>query len=153
MLDIRYVAGLFDGEGWVRADDSKKTQKGHTRRSYQMVVGIAMTERPLIEMLHAKFGGNFSVRKHPSPTHRPCFSWTAASNIALAFLRQVEPHLIVKKEQARLAILLQEHVLANKHIMNGYGKTAEMRAPLYAYRAELADQIKALKRPIFSSGR
>ncbi len=148
MLDIRYVAGLFDGEGCVRADDSpKKTPKGEIRRSYQMLVSVTMTDKPLIEQLQTH------MHKRDPIKNRPCFCWAAASNIALAFLRQVEPHLIIKREQAQLAIRLQEHVLANKHIMNGYGRTAEMRAPLYAFRAELAAQIKALKKPVYSTGR
>ena len=155
-LSSLYVAGLFDGEGWVRVDDSTPTSR-KTGFRFQLVVGIALTHKPVLELVHAKYGGKLygddSFRRKYAK-NRTIYRWGCASKMAAAFLRDVAPHLIVKKDQADLAIHFQDHVDANQHKMVGNWKhdpakhlaKLALREEIYAYRRSIADQLKALKK-------
>jgi hypothetical protein len=149
-LDIRYVAGLFDGEGWVRADPF--IPKGRDWPRYQLVVGIGMTHRPIIEALYAEFGGmcsSYDGYAKRTPGARTIWRWGAASLIAYDFLRAVEPHLLVKRDQALLAMQLQEHITA--HNLSIRSMAPEKKRELKEYRQKLHEELKRLKKVDYPS--
>lgn len=149
-LDIRYVAGLFDGEGWVRADPF--TPKNRTYPRYQVQAGVGMTHRPIVEALHAEFGGTFTSYNgyaKRNPNSRTVWTWTTASLIAYRFLKAVEPHLVVKRDQALLAIELQEHVFAHKGTVQRM--SAEDQVSIFEFRRGLHDEMKRLKKVEYPS--
>lgn len=138
-MDIRYAAGLFDGEGMVRIGRWAKPDSTHVR--YQIRVTIGMSHRPVIESLHKQFGGSLHNNRHDlrNPKNRIQFNWIASSQAAVKFLRKVLPHLVVKREEAEIAIALQEHIDANR-------PTLKTREALFAYRENLYQRITALKK-------
>lgn len=144
-MDIRYVAGLFDGEGWVRADPF--IPKGRDWPRYQVVVGVGMTHRPIIEALYARFGGmlrSYSGYSKRNPGSRTVWTWGAASLIAYDFLKEVEPHLMVKRDQAQLAMRLQEHITA--HNLSIRSMSPEEKQEVKDYRRKLHEEMKRLKK-------
>lgn len=150
MLDIRYVAGLFDGEGYVRINEWQKPNSPHIR--FNVFVGINMTYRPLIEMLQQQFGGGFNVNRHDlrNPKQRACFAWNLGSSTAANFLREILPYLIVKREEAEIALLLQANIDEYRHKLGSpFGGYHPQRDEIFAYRRSLAAQITALKRRTF----
>lgn len=99
-LDIRYLAGLFDGEGHITVTRNRAGQ-----REYLTVgCGIANQYRPVLEQVKAQFGGNVYQQK---PGERPVFAWIARSVEMTAFLEAVLPHLQIKRRQAELGIEFQ----------------------------------------------
>lgn len=156
-MDDRYVAGLFDGEGYVRIARYKPSGSSHIR--YAIHLGIGMTHRPVIEALQAEYGGSLHENRHDlrKPGNRIQFYWIAGSRVGAAFLRRVLPYLIVKREEAEIALLLQEHIDANPYKPTGRPKKGETKKPreglaeILAYRDDLFDRITALKKRSYPS--
>ena len=153
-LDIRYVAGLFDGEGWITICKQRlggyRTYSDHYVR-YQLVAGIGMTYRPIIERLHQQFGGGFHVNrsaKAKMPKARTGFAWKVSSQSAADFLASVRPFLIVKQEEADVALEFQRHV--RSHIAD-FRYRPNMRPALYAEREDFHRRLLAFKKREFDS--
>lgn len=146
-LDIRYVAGLFDGEGWITV----VVKRYPDRVSYQLTIGIGMVHQPLIETIRSQFGGNVFV-KMPSPGQsantRAGVTWRLTSGPAAAFLEKIVPFLVVKQEEAELAIEFQKHVRAHTH---DFKYRPHMRDELYAYREDVVARLRALKKRVYVS--
>lgn len=144
-MNDAYVAGFFDGEGYVRVAVWEKPNSSHTR--YQVNAGIANTHRPIVEDLYREFGGTFHVNRHDlrKDTFRACFHWIVASQAAVVFFRRVLPHLIIKKEQVELALQLQENINAYKYKLGNQYRFHPDRDAIFAERRRIADEIKRLK--------
>jgi len=148
-MDIRYAAGLFDGEGFVRVAKWAKPNSVHVR--YQVVGGIGMTHRPVIEALQDQFGGQIYANRHDlrNPKNRIQFMWHFASQIGASFLRQIAPHLIVKKEEVELALELQDDIDKYRHKLGNQFWLHPQRDEIFAHRDSLALRISALKKRAF----
>lgn len=147
MLDIRYVAGLFDGEGCVRINRWFKPGSVHVR--YNVFAFIGMTHKPVIDELMAQFGGSVHCNHHSrkSPRHRDQFVWIVASQKAASFLRTVLPYLIVKRDEAMLALELQDSINRWNHRL----RLAPERSEVLALRDDLFRRVSALKHRRFHS--
>ena len=154
-LDIRYIAGLFDGEGWITIakldlGGYRKYSKDYMR--YQLHIGIGMTYRPVITQLHSQLGGGeFVINRSAQakmPKARTNYLWKLSSNPAAAFLNQVLPYLVVKKEEAEIAIEFQLHV--RKHVGDMCHRP-EMRKAIYAEREKYYKKVKSLKKRCFDT--
>lgn len=145
-LDVRYAAGLFDGEGWITI--CKQMVKNRPDARYQLVVGIGMVHRPVIEALQSTFGGNLFLKKpsvSQSERTRTGHIWRVSSGPAAEFLEKVLPHLIVKRDEALLALSFQRHISANRsNVFRGINRDA-----LIAEREEIYLQLRAMKRREF----
>lgn len=147
-MDDRYAAGLFDGEGYIRIARWQKPQSVHIR--YQVFGGIGMTYYPVIQMLRDTYGGSINQNRHDlrSSNHRIQFTWHVGSQIAAIFLRRVIPFLVVKKEEAEVALMLQEHIDRLPYKPGGTGIRPD-RDQVLAYREELYQRISSLKKRSF----
>lgn len=138
-MDVRYAAGLLDGEGTIRV--AKQQFGNHTQ--YQLHVRMNMTDpRPLLEM-QKEFGGSFhwgSPRKNP--IHRSISTWNVSSQLALTFLERIRPWLIVKAEEADLAIEFQ------RAMVTGYPRKA-IPANELRRREEIRRKLIELKHRVF----
>lgn len=137
-LDLRYVAGLFDGEGYVYI--FKKSRQGHV--GYYLSAGITMTHRPILEQLHQQFGGHLNGNRtyEQNPNHRTQFHWGLANSVAGNFIRLIQPFSIVKLDQIDLGLALQDHI-----DLIGYPKK-EQREEVRAFREDLFQKCKAMKK-------
>lgn len=138
-MDIRYVAGLFDGEGCIII--ARQEFPNHVR--YQLHVHIAMSDPRALIAVQKECGGSFhwgTQRKNPA--HRPLHSWHVTSRAALDFLRRVEPYLIVKRDEAKLAIEFQEGMC---HWGSSGQPGPRIPADEIARRQDLRRRIAALK--------
>lgn len=150
LLDDRYAAGIFDGEGYVRIAKWAKPNSIHVR--YQLFVGIGMNFLPVIQALKDTYGGALSVNRHSArnPIHRDQFVWNVSSQKAAAFLRSVLPHLIVKRAEVELALQLQASVDEWKHKLGHHHALHPRRDEVFAEREALARRITELKHVRFS---
>lgn len=148
-MNDAYAAGLFDGEGYVRVSKWQKKDSPHIR--YQVIAGIGMTYRPIIEKLHRAYGGSINQNRHDlrSPNHRVQYTWHIASQIASEFFEKVAPYLIVKKEEVLLAQKLQANINKYRFKLGCHYAFHPERDEIFAYRADLAAQISALKKKTF----
>lgn len=143
-MDIRYAAGIFDGEGFVYIFKKVKRES----IGYYVSVGVNMCHRPTVEAFYHRFGGhlnNGSTRKNP--THRRLFYWGAANRMAASFLEEIRPFLVVKADEADVALQLQKHIDQHRYISPGRNHMTERpnRDAILAFREGLFQQCKALK--------
>ena len=151
MLSTEYLAGLFDGEGYITISHMVSKKPGSIHERYQLIVGISMTHKPLIEMLHKQLGGTFHAsHKRAKPTHRTLFSWILGSKVAARFLESVLPYSVVKKPEAELAIEFQKHVDQYRGKLGNQYRLHPERARILRERQNMKDKLLSLKHPRFS---
>ncbi len=145
-MDDRYAAGLFDGEGYVRIARWQKPGTRHIR--YQLVLGIGMTHRPIIEALCKQYGGSINMNRHDlrKKTYRIQYTWAASSQIGAAFLRRILKHMVVKKDEALVALAFQRHIDENPYVHVGPVAMREDHDKIIAHREKLFQEITALKK-------
>ena len=145
-LDIRYVAGLMDGEGCIairRRDDRPKPR--NQRVSYALVVQISMTHERVIHELHQSMGGAMSeIKWHRRMNNRPAYQWRLYSNACAEFLEKCLPYLIVKREETLLAISFQKHL--NEYKKKVRRMPNEMVDQIWAYRESVYWTMRNLKK-------
>jgi hypothetical protein len=149
-FNASYLAGLFDGEGciFIARRDGSKSGKFHAP-SYNLSASINMVHRPLIEALASQLECNIITHKKDlkNPKHRRAYEVSMSGIKARRFLLSVYEDLIVKKEEARLAIMFQDHMTRFD------GKLAYMSASdlnaIRQWRENIRLQVKALKKGSF----
>jgi hypothetical protein len=99
-----YTAGIIDGEGCISIYIAKRMVKG--KYVYRPILEISayQADKRLIDYLFFHYGGHFyeHIMKNSS---RPGYQWTAPRGKARElFLLELLPYLILKKEQALLAL-------------------------------------------------
>lgn len=124
ILDLtnEYVAGLFDGEGWIMISRSRPSLKFKQKTSpYHLRIGIEMTCKDILEKIQQKYGGSLYIRPKPRAVDRKvCFIWYLDSDKAMEFLKKIKSFLFVKRKQAEIAIEYQEHIEKFKKENSGF---------------------------------
>ncbi len=102
-MDMCYLAGLFDGEGSIILWD-----RGYGGR-LQLRCTISNTFEPLMVWIKDVVGTGSTVRHvHPIETgYKDALTWQCYGQNAVAFLKQLLPRLIVRKDKAEEAIASQ----------------------------------------------
>lgn len=97
-VDIRYMAGIVDGEGTISVRCS-------TSGIYQLDLLVSGTDLRLMEALRETFGGRVRVvNRWPDKPWKTLYRWYMVGQVSLPILKGIKPHLIIKREQAELAI-------------------------------------------------
>lgn len=115
-MDSRYVAGYFDGEGYIGlywnkgcADD--RYRSGFRTGSWIRAVGINNTYLPVIKSLYTTFGGSLRTLREAEGICKKQYAWTLGAGKEIKhFLDFLFPHLVEKKPQASVMLA----VLAGK---------------------------------------
>lgn len=99
--DAAYIAGFLDGEGCISIYRRKN--------SYAAKVSFTNTYLPVIEHIGTLIGaGSYKSKSRASSVrHKVAYDMVVNSDFAANLLKQLLPYLIIKKEQARLAIDMQ----------------------------------------------
>ena len=135
--EIAYAAGLFDGEGCVSI---YKIGNRRLNCALYLRAQIVMTDPRPLQWMKQRFGGSLTQRKRQKH-YKVSFDWRLFSENALQFLELVRPFLIVKKDQAELAIEFQKISRRNKRKKNNpdnevkldlYGKVRDLKLVSYA---------------------
>ena len=95
---IEYIAGLFDGEGYVGV------ASWHNGGSYLLRCTIANMDLNVLQKIEKQFGGKLRIMGFPKGNRRVCFKITWNSKECREFLEKIYPYLIIKKSQVRLAL-------------------------------------------------
>lgn len=100
MIDnLSYAAGFIDGEGTITF--SKQKLDG----VYNLAVSACNVHRAPIDFLEKIFGGKvYECKPRPNKEKRTYFVWKVTCRQAEKALIELLPYLIVKREQAQLAL-------------------------------------------------
>ena len=108
-MNDEYAAGLIDGEGWIGIS--------HTRAdTYAIRVQVAMVTKgtPILARMKAEYGGRISTRPPETERNAEKDVWVVDGRQAASLLSRVLPHLILKAEQATVALALWEAILESR---------------------------------------
>lgn len=139
ILDYRYVAGLFDGEGWFELNRASG-KKWRMKREYAFFsrAGLQMREAAIIYSLQETFGGKVYISTPKSKKHSTTYRWCIFGNDCVEFANKIKPFLLAKREQADLMIKFQ-----TEKNSNGNKPTPDERYILYQ---ECYDKMKSLNK-------
>lgn len=99
-----YAAGLVDGEGCVYVTSSAR--KGGNQRSYSAIVEIGMSVKALglLRIMKREYGGSIKLARPATERWSEAHAWVVTGVKAEAMLIRILPHLLLKKDQAMLAL-------------------------------------------------
>ena len=103
---LAYLAGMIDGDGYITI--ARAYRGGRFYHSPQ--VGIAGTRSEPHEFAASLWGGAINRYVPKNPLHRPQFQWCRCGTLAAGIIEAIRPYLLVKAEQADLALELWEHL-------------------------------------------
>lgn len=99
-----YAAGLVDGEGCITA----KSTKSGTGMGIRVLIGMSTKASAVLKRMQSNYGGTLITQRPDNPAHSEIITWTVNGSAAAKFLRAIEPHLILKAEQAQVALRIEE---------------------------------------------
>ena len=141
-LSYEYLAGLFDGEGCIRIQKNKWSISC-INPVYSLRLTINMTDKTVINTIHSMFGGCLNVSKRPNPKHHTMYNWIIGSKMSYKFLQKIEPFCIVKKEQIKIALQFQEHIIECGHLH--WGRNKCVSPEIVSFRETCYSKLKSLK--------
>lgn len=97
--DLAYMAGFFDGEGCICI--------GKGKGGLGLVCSVVQCNEWILQLFKMSFGGNVRLRQPYKPERYRTFSWSICSKKAMAFLRVIQPYLMLKRAEAEVAIQFQ----------------------------------------------
>ena len=135
LFDPPYVAGLLDGEGTILIYRVKDY--------YQLSVRITNTDLKVLESLKNLFGGDIGSKcEKVSKRTRPCWTWQIQGPKSAELLIELYPYMLVKREQARLALEFQTH----KQLLMREGAPKEVRVRLGEdYKEKISKENRRVK--------
>jgi len=108
-VDIAYIAGLIDGEGYIGIKKSK-AYKCQDRKTpgYHARIQIRMVDEQAIKFISETLGGWYYKEKPNCTNGRPLYCYQASDKRAETILSIVIPFLRVKKESANTVLCLRK---------------------------------------------
>lgn len=144
-MDNLYIAGLFDGEGFIVIPKGKPRIKNNAQRSpqFSLRIGVEMINKnQILDKLYKTFGGHLYKRPGRRAENRQVTTlWYEGGDNAMEILKKIIPHLIIKKEQAEIAIKFQEHM--KKHRLK-FPRKQRLGNEIIEFRQECKDAIQKL---------
>ena len=130
-----YAAGIFDGEGCIHAGVSRSNPTGRPRPFVKAV--MAMSDPRPLRLMQTLFGGSIRTGAAKGMSKKTFWFWELGTKATSQFLADVLPYLIVKKDQAQLALQLHSRSSATRQWRTDSEEIG--------IRLELVKKIKDLK--------
>jgi hypothetical protein len=138
IADYAYAAGIIDGEGTIHIQ-KRMRPKRCKNPAYSLIVSAVNTDKPLIDWLQKKFGGNHTAKRlPPNDRRRPYWEWRRTGKAAAQILEKILPYLKQKREKAILGLKFQMTI---KEKTQPYQLTSEK---IVLQREQIRNQILAL---------
>jgi len=99
----QYIAGFFDGEGCIGVYH-RKNRGFHLRT--QLTQNKTAKSEIILNYLLNKYGGN--LEEQITNSKKIKYNWQLSSKNAMKLLEDIKPHLIIKKDQAEIALAWQK---------------------------------------------
>lgn len=136
-MTLAYIAGFFDGEGFIGITRRKK--KKSVNYAYYIQVAVGQKDGRIMDTLKDMFKGNIHTLKRDGS-----YFWSCSDRTAFDFLKQITPYLRYKKPQAEVAMSLYDNFLIRKKFNMISDEEIKRRELLYT-------KIRDLKRVFESS--
>lgn len=108
-IDLAYIAGLIDGEGYIGIKKSKAyASQGRKTPGYHARIQIRMVDEPAIAFISEILGGWYYKEKPHSAKGRPLYCYQASDQKAEDVLTAVLPFLRVKRQGADTVLTLRK---------------------------------------------
>ena len=136
--EVAYVAGFLDGEGSIVIRRARKIPGRRTGIDFRLQIQFAQNDIRPLKLIEETFGGKTYACKPRKPTHAPYFQLSLQSRMGCQrLLEATRPHLLVKKEQAELAL----RFLALPLFKNQWSRNPE----IIEQRIALKNEMHAIK--------
>ena len=151
-VDLAYIAGLVDGEGYVGIKKHKFYPKHCPSPYYQERIQIRMVREEGMKLLKETLGGSYYRQKNDLPSRKPLFLYCASDLSAAKILRAILPYLLIKKEVAKVVLQLRENkekfqtLRIKKRMRLGSPKGYRMDSAILEEREALYLRCKELNR-------
>lgn len=111
---IIWAAGFFDGEGCITFNKKKYINKHGIEKCYRsLIISVSQVEPEPINMFFDFFKGG--IRSHSlNKNNRKQYEFRATGENAITVLNTIIPYLVVKKDQALLAMRFSVADIAEK---------------------------------------
>lgn len=137
-VDAVRLATILDCEGWITIQSMNSP--GQRGVCLVLTLGVGNTNPILTDYLKDSFGGSIYKTCRSSDKHKDYYTWRLNSNKAKALLEAALPYMMLKREQANLAIHFQETM----HSKNSYNEPC---TPQYIeYMQSLKKKMNQLNR-------
>ncbi len=140
--EIAYAAGLLDGEGYIDIY-SASLSKASKSPSFMLRVIISQKDGKIMSWLQERFGGSVRTEKrNDSYIHR----WDIRSKAAARFLNMVLPFLIIKNEQAWLALGFENKKVLYLNTLKGFQGFRKLSDKEIEWRIQAKEVLKKMKK-------
>lgn len=131
-----YLAGIFDGEGWVTLKTNSKDKVGNNILILEC--GVSMTDFCVPKLFKECFNGHLNFRPTRRGTNFPSCSWIARSQLASNFIIKILPFSKVKYPQLQLGLEFRNYI---ENVKDSYSLEEHIQMQNY-YK----DKMKSLKK-------
>lgn len=102
--NICYLAGVIDMESSIQIFKRKHSSQGYVYAGYTLSLNVSNTNLGLLQWLKQNLGGSVGAKKTYNPKCKQAYYWSLGGKETKQLLKKVYPYLLVKKEQAALAL-------------------------------------------------
>lgn len=145
---IPYAAGFFDGEGYVaiRRKSPRAGRNANAHMDYSLEIVASNINPAPLQRLYNRWGGMLTYHKSKKENQRDIYRWTCTTAKALAFLKDVEPYIAVKRQQVDLALAFCQHVEECRRLRYQHGAkgTQAYPAEVSAIRHQFYEDLKRI---------
>ena len=99
--DRAWLAGIIEGEGCITIH---KREGGRKNATYGIVLSVANTSRVMIDRIAELTGLGGNIQEAIRGRNQKLYRWNAMSDNAKWVLREIYPHIVSKRNQARCAL-------------------------------------------------
>lgn len=105
---VIYLAGATDGEGSIGITKHKRIER--LTPAYEPRLQVGNTSKEMLDLFVKTFGGKLTPEKRLTQGGKDFYIWSIYGVSMVKALEAMLPFLIVKREQAKLVIALQQRI-------------------------------------------
>jgi hypothetical protein len=117
----------------------RKKDKSYRTPTYNLHLSVNMTDKCIIDWLAFCVGGKITCRKKHNLHWKPSYAWYLNGKNAILFIKQIYPHLKVKRLQAEIALKFGDTIQ-----FQAGGVRKRLSSELNKYREQLKSDISIL---------
>lgn len=145
--DVGWLAGIIDGEGCITINKQKAGAGGRVNPSYRLFMKVTMGHEVAVRRVRdlldvGSIQPQVARPRADGVTFNPAWSWWVSANEAAAVLRFLRPYLIVKDEEADVAL---EFAALPRQLTGGAGGNKTKTPEFVALQEEYFCRIRDLK--------
>ena len=139
-ITLAYLAGFFDGEGYVGIS------KGYKTSYYLLVCTVTQTDVTPLMIYHQWYKGKVQGPRNVGGNRKPIYWWKAEANRAEKFLLDIQPYLVVKAERVKLALEFRELFKGDNILPRGLTINTAKKQKILELRQDKYEQMAQLNK-------